>query len=168
MLTALALAATTLSAYSPSTDPTPEPTAAFASEEEAFAAAEEVYRAYNDAYNQVDFSDTSTFESLTAFTTGTYQSSERKGLSQLHATEAVRSGQTSIEWVHGIDMKQSTVTIRVCKDLSEVRILNAAGESLVSADRPDHSAVELTLSVVGSDLLLADSEAVEDDACVSH
>src|SRR5690606_26029635 len=50
-MTALVLAAVSLSACAPTPTPTPTPTAAFASEEEAFAAAEEVYRAYNDAGN---------------------------------------------------------------------------------------------------------------------
>ncbi|WP_417511318.1 hypothetical protein [Microbacterium sp.] len=166
MLAVLAVTGAMLSACSPSPAPSPTPTAAFASEDEAFAAAEEVYRAYNDAYNRVDFSDPSSFDPLDSFTTGTYQSSEREGLSELHATGAARSGQASVVWVHGIDMDISTVTVRVCKDLSDVEILDAGGKSLVSPDRPDFSAVELTLEIAGSELLLAGSQAVEDEACV--
>ncbi len=71
-MTALVLAAVTLSACAPTPTPSPTPTAAFASEEEAFAAAEEVYRAYIAASNDVDFQDPSTFEPLADYTTGDY------------------------------------------------------------------------------------------------
>jgi hypothetical protein len=167
MLAVLALAAAALSACSPAPAPDPEPTTAFASEEEAFAAAEEVYRAYNDAYNAVDFSDPSTFEPLIAFTTGDYQATEREGLSQLHAAGATRSGQTRIVWVHGVGTTEATVTVRVCKDLEDVEVLDASGNSLVAPERPDYSVVDLTFNAADSALLLAESQAVEDETCVS-
>lgn len=164
-MTALVLAAVTLSACAPT--PAPTPTAAFASEEEAFAAAEETYRAYNDAYNNVDYSDASTFTVLDSYTSGSYQAEEREGLSQMHADGVIREGEASIVWFRGIAFENNT-TVRAisCKDLSGVNIYDEAGVSLVVPDRAATSAVELMFSIENSRLVLVDSQAVEDDSCV--
>jgi len=166
MLALLALAGAALSACAPTPEPSPTPTAAFASEEEAFAAAEEVYREYNDAYNNVNFGDPATFSPLDDFTSGTYQAEEREGLSQLHAEGAVRNGDAVIVWFRGIEIvDETTLHARVCKDLSEVTIRDANGRSLVSPNRPDYSAVDLTFTVEQSSLLLMDSQAATDESC---
>ncbi|WP_175988105.1 hypothetical protein [Microbacterium tenebrionis] len=166
MLALLMLAGATLSACTPAPEPTPTPTAAFASEEEAFAAAEEVYRAYNDAFNAVDYSDPSTFDQLDEFTSGTYRSEEREGLSQLHAEGVTRTGAAAIEWFRGATVtSDGTVSARVCKDLSDVDVVDADGTSLVSPTRPDHSAVDVTFTMSGSRLSLSESQAVEDETC---
>lgn len=167
MLALLVMAGATLSACSPTPEPSPTPTAAFASEEEAFAAAEEVYRAYNDAYNQIDFADPSTFTQLDDFTAGTYQAEEREGLSQMHADGVIRTGNAAVVWFRGIEFSaDSTVHARVCKDISGVAIKDADGNSLVSPDRSDFSAVDLTFETVASEVVLVDSEAVVDETCL--
>lgn len=168
MLALLALAGAGLSACAPTPEPTPTPTAAFASEEEAFAAAEETYRAYNDAYNQINFADPATFAPLDEFTSDTYRADEHKGLSELHAKGATRNGDALIVWFHGVEYSEpSTVRARVCKDLSQVSIHDADGNSLVSADRPDYSAVDITFAITESRILLVDSQAALDDTCGS-
>lgn len=167
-MTALVMAAVTLSACAPTPTPSPTPTAAFASEEEAFAAAEEVYRAYIAASNDVDYSDPSTFEELHSFTTGAYQAEEREGLSQMHAEGYSRVGDIDIVWFHGTRFdSQSTVVARTCNDVSDTGVLDEDGESIVADDRPTHYAIDLTFTVHDQRLLLTTSQAVEDSECVA-
>jgi len=166
MLALLALTGALLSACSAQSEPTPTPTTAFASEEEAFAAAEEVYREYNDAYNAVDYSDAATFESLEDYTSGVYRTEEREGLSELGAEGAVRSGNAVVVWFDGIEFApESTIRARVCKNMSEVVVHDRDGNSMVSPDRPDYSALDLTFKSEDSALRLVDSKAVKDEKC---
>ncbi len=164
----LAVAAVALSACGPAAEPTPTPTAAFASEEEAFAAAEETYRAYIAASNAVDYSDPESFASLETFTTGAYQSEEREGLSQMHAEGNSNVGDLKITWFRGVDVgADSTVTARTCNDVSETDLLDSNGDSIVPDSRPTHYAIDLTFAVVGDELRIASSEVVEDAECFS-
>ena len=165
MLALLAVAGATLSACTPAPAPSPTPTAAFASEEEAFAAAEETYRAYNDTFNRVNYGDPSTFDALDEFTSGSYRSQEREGLSQMHAEGITRSGTTHIVWFKGMSFVDSTITARVCNDVSEVALLDADGTSIVSPDRPPRSSVDLTFSVSDAEVHLVGATGSEDPEC---
>ncbi|WP_406245609.1 hypothetical protein ACI7YT_11210 [Microbacterium sp. M] len=162
----VALAAGSLVACSPEPEPTPTPTAAFASEEEAFAAAEEVYRAYIAAFNEVDLSDPSTFEPLSEYTTGRYQSDEREQLSEMHANGNIRGGEIVVVSFAGTKvLTPDQIKTRTCEDVSETTFTDSAGRNLVPADRAPRYALDLTFQVTGGDLKLVSSEPVEDPAC---
>ena len=166
MLALLMLAGATLSACTPAPEPTPTPTAAFASEEEAFAAAEEVYTSYMVAFNKVDYANPETFDAPGQFTDGEYAANEREGLSQMHAEGIVRGGETRTLWFRGLDFADGIVTARVCNDVSAVTLENAAGESIVSPDRPPRSAIDLTFEVsTSASIRLVQAEGSEDSAC---
>lgn len=130
------------------TEPTPTPTSAFASEEEAFAAAEETYRAYVDALNQVDLSDPETFEPLYGWTVGELNASDRKQFSDWHAQGLTKSGHATVTAVAGdrFDPSSGEVAIQACYDVTDVDILNAEGESLVSSERPDEQTLSIALT----------------------
>ncbi len=163
MLAVLALAAATLSACTP--EPEPTPTAAFASEEEAFAAAEGVYRAYIENFNSVDLEDPQTFEVLNQYTTGDYQADERTQLSEMYAGEYTRSGDLLIESFIGTEMSDERVKARTCENVSGVVLLDATGQSVVSPDRPVRYALDVTFTKVDGELRIAETVAVQDDAC---
>lgn len=147
-LGALALIAGAVAGCAPTPAPTPTPTAAFASEEEAFAKAEEVYRAYIDALNAIDTSDPSTFEPVYEQLTGDAETSTRSTFSELYAENVTVLGSTSFDSFEGVsfDRAHTIVGADVCLDVSEVEVVNAAGDSLVSPDRLDRQPMALTFS----------------------
>ncbi len=127
----------------------PTPTPAFSSEAEAFAAAEETYRAYVEALNQVDLSDPNTFEPVYELTTGDLNASERKNLSRMSADEWTVNGTTVITRIDRlkIDPSTSEVQLGACADVSAVELRDAAGNSVVTGDRPPIQSVRVTLEI---------------------
>lgn len=165
-LLATTVLAATLAACAPASAPTPTPTpTGFASEEEAFAAAEATYLAYIDALNQVDLSDPTTFEPVYALLDDDALASEKKTLTQMHADGWKVSGETEVP---SISSGATPAQILVCQDVSRVTVVDAAGESRVSPDRPDIFALDVEIeqdpsSVTGARIVA--STAVEDDRC---
>ncbi|MDT0178720.1 hypothetical protein Q9S36_00605 [Microbacterium sp. ARD31] len=136
LLAATALAAA-LTACAPASAPTPSPTpTGFASEEEAFAAAEATYRAYVDALNQVDLSDPATFEPVYALLEGEAADAARRSFSQMHADGWRVEGDSRPTLVQTAEYANEQVSLAVCVDVSDVRVLDANGESVVN-DRPE-------------------------------
>lgn len=158
-----------LSACTSEPEPTPTPTAAFASEEEAFAAAEEVYRAYIDALNSIDPTDTSTFEPVFAFSSGSFEKADRKNLSVMHAEGHRIDGESIVLAFRGEKSTPDLDEIQavVCLDVHDVKVTDAAGNSLVSPNRPDVYALNLTFVEHGGDLLIDASTRTDDSTCAS-
>ncbi|GAB2837738.1 hypothetical protein ACFQ0P_13710 [Microbacterium insulae] len=128
-------------------DPAAAPTPSFSNEAEAFAAAEATYREYVKALNAVDLSDPETFEGVYAWTTGELNASDRRGLSEYHAEGVVKSGASEVLVTAPIrDDVSAGVAIAVCLDVSDVELVNSAGESLVDPDRGDVQTLEATFS----------------------
>lgn len=169
MLALLVMAGATLSACSPTPEPSPTPTAAFASEEEAFAAAEEVYRAYNDALNDVDVSDPTTYEPLFEFSSGDFEAADRKSFSELHAANYSLQGETRITQFDGLESVDpyDEVVALVCLDVSGSDVLNESGASVVPSDRPDLNAVKITFRTTAGSLLIDHADRYENSACAS-
>ncbi|MCR2792500.1 hypothetical protein NQ156_05415 [Microbacterium sp. zg.Y625] len=163
-----------LTACAPEPEPTPTPTATgFASEAEAFAAAEETYRAYVEALNQVDLSDPDTFEAVYAWTTGEANAGEREALSQMHADQWTVSGQTVttrfFPTTYSPDA-DTLVTALACSDVSRVTVVDDSGGSMVSPERQDVYALELTFvhsKDTATSLRIASSSAIEDPRCAT-
>lgn len=162
---AVALAASVLFGASACTtaEPDPTPTPPFASEAEAFAAAEATYRAYVDALNGVDLSDPETFEPLLATTTGEFEADERKTLSQLHADGWAVKGESVVERVDQLATGEGEALIGACLRVDSVELVDSAGRSQVSSDRPPVQSLRITLvpSTDGSRLLISDIEGAE-------
>lgn len=164
----IALVATTGLLVGCSHDPTPTPTSTslFATEGDAFAAAEQVYRDYVDASNAIDLGNPGTFEAVEEFTTGRYQSEERKNLSAMHANGYVSGGNITVEWFSGVAMSANdNVTALACNDVSETTLFDRNGVSIVSPGRPDRYAVELTFLPADGRLKISSSTASEDSKC---
>ncbi len=143
----------------------------FADEEAAFAAAEETYRAYVDALNRVDLSDPATFEDVYQWTTGEALSNEKQSLSQMHADGWVVRGASVLVSVTPIsmDLASGTGISRACVNVSEVALVDAAGESQVSLDRPDLQTVNVSFrqsfDTPTSVKITALDGSTEDEAC---
>ncbi|MFF5627217.1 hypothetical protein ACFY5A_17770 [Microbacterium sp. NPDC012755] len=168
-LGALALIAGAVAGCAPTPTPTPTPTAAFASEEEAFAKAEEVYRAFNARLNEVDLSDTRTFEPLFELSSGSFEAADREAYSTMHADGFIMSGETRVLSFDGVRSKPpfTTVVANVCLDVSSVSIVDSSGVSQVSSDRPSTYALEITFVSEKNHSLSIDSAAEREDvACV--
>lgn len=131
--------------------PQPEPVESqdpFPTEEEAFAAAEETYRNYVDALNAVDLSDPETFEPVYEWTTGDLNASDRESFTQWHAEGLTKTGAAAIEEVTLVPMdnhESNELRLEACYNVDAVNVANAAGESLVSPDRPAVQHLQITL-----------------------
>ncbi len=149
----------------------PQPTPTFSSDAEAFAAAEATYREYVKALNAVDLTDPETFEGVYAWTTGYANAEERITLSQMHADGWTVRGSTLVDGFHRIATARgsdgvSTVTLLVCSDVSNVRVVDTSGKSVVGESRPEVYALEVRFVVeVEKTLLIDSSNAVKDDRC---
>ncbi len=165
---ALLLAAALTTACSPEPAPTPTPTG-FASEEEAFEAAEATYRAYVDALNEVDLSDPVTFEPVFATLAGDALASEKKSLSTMHADGFTVEGDTTVARVEpaAVDSSTGQVSVRLCLDVTNVRVKDASGEVVRSEGRPDQQPLNVTFVRAQTDtgLLIASSQVSADIAC---
>lgn len=166
-LCTLALLGAALVGCSPAPAPTPTPTPLFASEEEAFAAAEATYRAFIERVNAVDLGDPSTFEPLYELSSGEFQEADREAYSQMHAEGNVVSGSTVILSFTAKASKApySTVIASACLDVSAVEVVDARGTSVVSPDRPDVYALDLTFISDGADLRIDSANIREDSTC---
>lgn len=157
-----------LAGCTPEPEPTPTPTG-FTSEAEAFAAAEETYRAYVEAGNQVDLSDPATFEPVLSWTTGEQKALEHQSFTQLHAEGVSVSGQTNVVAVELLEWSRSTQLLRLtaCQDVSDVDLVDSAGNSMVSEDREPLQAQDVELVVVASSptaMLIQRVDGAEDDS----
>lgn len=147
LVTALLLAGLTGCTGTPAATPSPTPTpTGFTSEDEAFAAAEETYALYNEATNGIRLDDPDTFEPLYAITAESENASQRENLSQMHAEQWTVSGETTYSAFDpiGFDDGDQSVVAQVCVDVSRVEVVDVEGKSVVSEDRPDKQAVEVT------------------------
>ncbi|QEW02865.1 hypothetical protein [Microbacterium lushaniae] len=115
-------------------------------DEQAFAAAEETYRAYVDALNQVDLSDPATFEPVYALTTGDANASARESFTQMHADGWTVTGESVVTLVEPAVRTTDVASVDVCVDVSAVSLTDSAGQSVVSAERPDIQALTVEVS----------------------
>ncbi|MEV7607998.1 hypothetical protein AB0N61_00795 [Microbacterium sp. NPDC089320] len=123
----------------PDPEPSPAPTAAFATEEEAFAAAEEVYRAYNDAGNARIRGEAE--PNPQAFLEGVALENDVDAQNSFREWGLRADGEAIVTSFRGteanVDDRVATVTSVVCIDVSALRVLNADGVDVTPADRGD-------------------------------
>ncbi len=158
ILAALALAG--CSAPEPEAEATVAPTEEplFASEEEALAAAEEVYSAYQAAVDRTLNNGGSSTDDLTAYATIPVVELQKEGFTTFSESGWRSEGSTKLDtWtLQSFDDANSTVTFYVCKDVSDVRVFDASGQSVVSADRPSRAAVQVRAVTTRGDLVIAE------------
>jgi len=167
MLALLAMAGAALSACSPTAEPSPTPTAAFASEEEAFAAAEETYRAYNDAVNQKRDGDENADPQ--SFLTGLALENDIEAIQLLKSEGVHVAGHGELiafnpeqANVHSMSAK---VIATICLDVEATRVLNDRNEDVTPQNRPLVVGLEVEFVGTQDGLMISDSNENPVDQC---
>lgn len=168
----LALVATAglLTGCTPDPTPTPTPTPIFATDDDAFTAAEQGYREYNDASN--DARTPGSDAKPQSFLVGSALEGFLHGQDLLKRNGVHLAGNAKItSFIRedaDITPTAATVTITVCIDITETRVVDDAGQDVTPIERPDLVAQRVTM-VGDAKSFLIESEAEGDRAsCTAH
>lgn len=147
-------------------EPTPTPTAAFASEEEAFAAAEETYRAYVEADN-ARREDPQSKPDPESFLIGEALERDIDSRHELDQLGVRLDGRSAVGAVVPVSAAPASGNVRIhaCYDSTETRVLNEAGDDVTMPDRDPTVMVEVSLTLVSGALLIEQMTPVEGDPC---
>lgn len=132
----------------PTAPPTPTSTAIFASEEEALAAATDVYQQYTAAFDKESAGGGggTAVESIRPLVTEEYLTELLEpGMLEMNGwrTEgATTFDSVSLVEVTGMD-RSAEVRLRLCRDVSKVRVLDAAGRDVTPTTRASRFPVEV-------------------------
>jgi len=142
----------------PSSSPTGSATPVFASDAEALAAAEKAYVAYVRITDQILIDGGAHPERLKAVTSAALYAEELKGFqiaakNGWHSTGGTTYDHFSMQEYNRQD-RRSLIVAYVCSDVSHVDVLDSAGASVVSPDRPERTAFEVTFALDGGDKLV--------------
>jgi hypothetical protein len=133
----------------PTLPPTPTATPIFASEEEALAAAEDAYAAYLEMWDLISSEGGADPERIADFTTGDFYESELEGFQTFRDNGWRSVGQSRLhsarlQFADLTGGDPTAVAAYVCIDGAALDVLDASGESVVSPDRPDLQAFEVS------------------------
>ena len=157
----------------PDASPTPEPssTPVFASEEEALAAAEEAYAAYVAMSDLIFVEGGANAERMTAVATGAFLEATLSSFNEvqangLHSTGGTVFRDVSLQSYSPDSLSADIVSVYVCEDISAVNVFDSAGQSIVSADRPDQTVFQVVFDLGnGGGLLVASREVWKNEPC---
>lgn len=172
---ALALA---LSACTPEAEPSPEPTPTastaliFASDEEALAAAVEAYEAYESTSHEIAMDGGNKPERIESAVTTEYAEPLKAEFSQYRDAGIHVEGPVSLYGYELVGYQevdgQMEVSIYVCRDVTEVSVLDSAGLDVTPKDRANVTPLQAFLTGgTASDQLLVDEVELwsGDDFC---
>jgi hypothetical protein len=131
--------------------PGPSQSPVFASEEEALAAAEDAYRQYLEIADQIAADGGQDPTRIESYASGDLAESALEGFGQLREKHWHTVGSTVLNAFveQTVDLVGSPIVIAyVCVDVSGVDVLDEGGSSVVSADRPDQQAFEVTFEAI--------------------
>jgi hypothetical protein len=163
------LSAAALTGCTPGASPAPTPTstptstAIFASEDEALAAATDVYQEYLAVSDQVSSDGGTDPERLRPFLADAYWLTEEASIEQLRAAGVHTDGNSSFDSAELVEISDdmNVVTVRLCADVSNIRIVDSSGEDITPSDRTDRIPLEVEFAVDMADtrsLLIARSD----------
>jgi hypothetical protein len=141
-----ALSASACAPPAPAKPPRPSPssTALFASDEEALAAAEEAYREYQHVSDAILIDGGADPERLLEVATQAQYEYEKAGYDKILAANERGVGASKFDSMKLYKTDEDSaashspvLAVTVCDDYSDVEILDKAGNSVVSPDRPD-------------------------------
>lgn len=133
----------------PAASPTPTPP--FASADAAYKAAEATYRGYVDAGNHVDLADPKTFEGVYAWLLGDALKTDEQELTAMSAKGWKLSGKYRIALLKPLpsdtsDPRWGDVSLAGCFDVTDIKLTDSEGKSVVSPSRRDHLPVKISFS----------------------
>jgi len=137
--------------------PTASATPVFASEKEALAAATEAYAAYLAVSDQVGNDGGSGVDRLATFLSVQYFDEQERSYLALQSEGLRTSGRTTFEppilqSVERID-RVAVISLYVCVDVTNVRIIDQAGADVTSAERPNRYPLVVELEATKADEL---------------
>ncbi len=143
LLAAMALAGCTAPEPEPTQTVVPTDEPLFASEEEALAAAEEAYTEYVGAVNQALASGGDELTDLESLASPEVADIQRQGFEEYRSGGLRAVGKITVDsfTLQG-DWRDERVAFYVCRDVSNVDVLDGSGRSVVSADRLDRGGFE--------------------------
>ncbi len=136
--------------------PGPSSTPVFASEEEALAAAEDSYLAYLGIADQIAANGGQNPTRIDSVATGELHESAIEGFGVLRQKTWHTSGSTVLNNLveQSFDLVGSPVVVAyICIDVSGVDVLDESGASVVSEERPDLQAFEVSFESHGDALV---------------
>ncbi|MFF7291861.1 hypothetical protein ACFY9N_04935 [Microbacterium sp. NPDC008134] len=159
--------AAALSGCAPAAEPSPTPTPAFASEEEAFAAAEEVYRAYNEAVNAERRGDEEA--DPRGFLIGFALEGDTDARRVLASEGIVISGDGEITEFTPLQAEFEagvvSVQVLVCLDVSGTAVLDENGVDVTPSNRQSKVPLLVTLDESDHQLMVSESTADGGQTC---
>ncbi|HOY82347.1 MAG: hypothetical protein IT189_08015 [Microbacteriaceae bacterium] len=149
--------------------PSPAPTAAFASEEEALAAAVAVYDRFRSIGDEIGHDGGRDAERLEEVATGGFLKVSVEGFTGWIDKGWHQVGSSTFRDVtvqQYSDGPADAVVLYLCDDISEVDVLDETGASVASPDRPDTNYLQVSFDV-GKDgvLRVSDSQRWDERTC---
>lgn len=140
VLVCIVFATSACTPEAPKPAPTPTKTAVFASEEDALQAAIDVYQKYSAAYDRITATGVADYGPVEDLVTSDFlaelqadTSFEDQGLHTTGSSTFDNASLVSLEQ----DAEKATVRVRLCRDVTNLKIVNADGED-ASADKRDY------------------------------
>lgn len=122
--------------------PVPESTDA----KDTASAAEETYTSYIRATNELDLTDPDSAEPAYQWLAGAALATEREAVTTAHAQSLSRDGESLVTLFELREADGSDpILADACVDVSDVTVVNSAGESVVAPDRAKFQSVRVTL-----------------------
>lgn len=147
-MAAAGVIALTMSGCTGAPEPTPTPSAAtdaaepiFASDEEALAAAEEAYERYRATSAEISADGGSDPERIDPVVTTEYAETLHEEFAAFRKLGLTMVGSTGIDTVTlaeaNVDSKHAEVSIYLCRDVTNVKVIGPDGADVTPADRED-------------------------------
>lgn len=127
--------------------PEPTPTPVFASEEEALAAAEEAYADYLAMSAVISHEGGKDPRRLSPYVTSEWLEQEVEVFDEIRSSGLRIVGKSAFENMTLQTVDDSQVTVNVCFDATESRVVDSAGVDRTPADRANRFDVQLTFEV---------------------
>ncbi|WP_437582671.1 hypothetical protein ACSAGD_10435 [Paramicrobacterium sp. CJ85] len=170
MFLSVALLATGCAKEEPKPTPTPTKTAIFSSEEAALQAALSVYQKYTAAYEAITASGEADFSGIEEFVTDEfyeYVSSDTSFVEQGIHTEGSSTFDTAS--LVSLDKNAKEVVIKLCRDVSSVKVLDEAGADASPENRQYRFPYKVSFVAADDDVLLvSDTAVIPDDVSCSR
>ena len=167
----LVLAGCTQPSPEPTPTPSPAPNPVFASDEEALAAAQKAYADYLAMSDLIFQEGGRQPERLKMVATDAIVESESAAFAEIErngwrSDGATRFDSATLQAATYTGWSSTSITIYACSDVSGLDVLDPAGNSVVSADRPARQSFELTFVGSPDERLLLDEKELWEGAGV--
>ncbi|MEO7348554.1 MAG: hypothetical protein ABIW32_01610, partial [Terrimesophilobacter sp.] len=139
---------------------------------EALAAATDAYAKYLEVSDAIFQAGASQTDSLDLVMTGAYLESSLEAFrlaagKGLKSTGTTKFDQVKLQQYNEVSNGEAVIVAYVCEDITDVDVVDANGNSLVSPDRPDRTLFEVTFDFdkTTQSLLISQRTPWSEEAC---